>query len=114
MTQQMWEPLLDGLGDFISWLIIAPIAALVEAGRRVRYRLRSLDDRVDEVEKHLGLNSEGKPRLAEHEEQMAELRQMARHQERALYGDPQDPQDEGMRGEVHSIHDQISEERDET
>jgi hypothetical protein len=95
--------LIDGLGNFVGWLLITPAAAAAEAGRRLWRRTNDNADRVDDVEKHLELGAD-QTRLERHDARITQLEDMADHQQRALYGDPKDPEDAGMRGEVHDIH----------
>lgn len=120
MSQQMLEPLIDGLGDVIGWVIIAPIAALGEGVRRAWSRLQTLDDRVDDLEdnhedirRHLELEGEGQPRLAQHDDRMRAIERMQARQERYFLGDEDDPTDKGLLKEVDEIHETVRQEHEE-
>jgi len=109
---QLLEPLIDGLGSVVGWVIIAPAAAVAELCRRGYRQLRGHDRRLKTIEEHLDLEEET-PRLERHEQRLSDLHDLAEDQQRALYGNPNDPKDRGMRGEVHDIHETVREDHDE-
>jgi len=93
-------------GEVIAVVLVAPVAAVAEASRRLWSRSHANRDRLEIVEDELEID--------EDTTRLDRMEQMQRQQHRALYGDPNDPQDEGMRGEVHQIHGRIEAEHEDT
>jgi len=93
-------------GELIAVVLVAPVAAVAEASRRLWSRSHANRDRLETVEDELGIDDDTT--------RLDRMEQMQRQQHRALYGDPNDPQDEGMRGEVHQIHGRIEAEHEDT
>jgi len=92
-------------GEVIAVVLVAPVAAVAEASRRLWSRSHANRDRLETVEDELEIDDDTT--------RLDRMEQMQRQQHRALYGDPNDPQDEGMRGEVHEIHGRIEAEHED-
>jgi hypothetical protein len=93
-------------GELIAVVLVAPVAAVAEASRRLWSRSHANRDRLETVERELEIDDDTT--------RLDRMEQMQRQQHRALYGDPNDPQDEGMRGEVHQIHGRIEAEHEDS
>jgi len=93
-------------GEVIAVVLVAPVAAVAEASRRLWSRSHANRDRLETVEDELEIDDDTT--------RLDRMEQMQRQQHRALYGDPNDPQDEGMRGEVHQIHGRIEAEHEDS
>lgn len=93
-------------GELIAVVLVAPVAAVAEASHRLWSRSHANRDRLEAVEDELEIDDDTT--------RLDRMEQMQRQQHRALYGDPNDPQDEGMRGEVHQIHGRIEAEHEDT
>lgn len=93
-------------GEVIAVILVAPVAAVAEASRRLWSRSHANRDRLESVEDELEIDDDPT--------RLDRMEQMQRQQHRALYGDPNDPQDEGMRGEVHQIHGRIEAEHEDS
>jgi hypothetical protein len=93
-------------GELIAVVLVAPVAAVAEASRRLWSRSHANRDRLEAVEDELEIDDDTT--------RLDRMEQMQRQQHLALYGDPDDPRDEGMRGEVHQIHGRIEAEHEDS
>ena len=101
-----FEAFIDGLGNFIGWLIIGMVAAIVGAGRWMVQSVKGAKDDVEDLEGDVRKLAE---RQREHKERIESNQERLDEMQRFMVGPEDDPGNVGLLEGVHKLDQKVDE-----
>ncbi|WP_323192403.1 hypothetical protein [Halostella sp. PRR32] len=100
----LFDALIDGAGNFIGALLVAPVAAAVEAGRRLRKHIKTNKDRSTENADRLDSVEQT---VRQHDERLDRTEDVLETHALRLTGDDDDPTNPGALQSINNLAAQV-------